>query len=85
MLCVPEMLQKNKFRSNVAIMGRREVDDLALLMKLLRHSRQCFISQRVGREAVFAIKVSNEPAVHFQILFTAGINTLIQPMEKVLK
>src|ERR1700704_61969 len=84
-LCVPEMLQKNKFRSNVTIMGWREIDDLTLLVKLLRHARQCFVSKSVGGETVFAIKVGNEPAVHFQVLFAAGIHTLIQPMEKVLK
>jgi hypothetical protein len=54
-------------------------------VKRLRHAGKSFIRQFVGREAILAIKVGDEPAVHLEILLAAGVDTLIQPMEKILE
>lgn len=71
MLRMPEIFQKNKFCGYVTIVGGRKLGNLAFVAEFLPNASESFIGQFIGGEAVFAIKVSGQPAVHFQIFLTA--------------
>ncbi len=85
MFGVAHILEENKFRGDIAVVRGREAGDLSFFLKFLRHPGQRLIRQFAGRETVFAIEVSNQPAVYLQVFLAAGVDTLIQPMKKIPK
>ena len=71
MLRMPDIFQENKFCGYVTIMGGRKPGNLAFVAEFLRNASESFIGQFIGGEAVLAIKVGGQPAVHFQVFLTA--------------
>lgn len=64
-----DIFQENKLRCYVTIVRGREISDCAFFLELLRDAGERFVRQVVSIQAVFAIKISDQPAVHLQIFF----------------
>src|SRR5450631_2531953 len=70
-----KIFEKYKPGRNVAILRGSSASNGALFRQPASHSIQGFICQVVGRRALFAVKIRNQPAAHLEISLAVGITT----------
>ena len=85
MFGMAKRLEKHEPRQDVAISSRWRVGDRPLFMQASRGAVERFVGQLVGCQARLAREVRDEPPPHLDVGGSAGVNTFVEPAEKLVE
>jgi hypothetical protein len=80
-----QVLEQDELPDDVAVAGRRRIDDLPFFLESAGDAVQRLVREIVGVRATFVLKISDQATARLEVTLATGVDALVQPDEQMLE